>query len=197
MRPPLPEPIAWTSSRNRGKTWITTDSDPTDLMPDDGGIVHSLHTDNQCRAYADACVEDETAALRDRLHMLLSEQSKAATETAALRRRNEAHAQCNGIMAGSPLRYEPECVSLSTKLTLLQIERDDLKSDLIAMQRERDELRENGDRLLDVADSAVAHQQDMIEAVASPLRDTIVRLRDELDAAQADAQRYRSLMGKP
>jgi len=64
-RPPLPAPIAWTSSRDRGKTWITTESDPTDLMPDEGGIVHSLHTDNQCRAYVDAVSAADNAALRE------------------------------------------------------------------------------------------------------------------------------------
>ena len=49
-----------------------------------------------------------------------------------------------------------------------------------------EELQENGNRLLAVADSAVTHQKDMIEAVAGPLRDQIEELR-------ADAERYRWL----
>jgi len=61
---PLPEPIAWTSSRNGGKTWITTNGDPTDLMPDEGGIVHSLHTDNQLRVYAAAVSAAKDARIK-------------------------------------------------------------------------------------------------------------------------------------
>ena len=60
-RPSLTKPIAWTSSRDGGRTWVITESDPTDVMPDGGGIVHSLHTDNQLRRYADACVAVEIA----------------------------------------------------------------------------------------------------------------------------------------
>jgi len=85
----------------------------------------------------------------------------------------------------------------------LQIERDsygkrlaDCENGYQTLEREVAELRENGDRLLAVADSAVAHQRDMIDAVAEPLRDTIDKLRVALDAALADAQRYRALYGK-
>ena len=61
---PLPEPIAWTSSRNGGKTWITTNGDPTDLMPDEGGIVHSLHTADQMHAHAAAVSADKDARIK-------------------------------------------------------------------------------------------------------------------------------------
>jgi hypothetical protein len=42
-------------------------------------------------------------------------------------------------------------------------------------------LRENGQRLLAVADSAVQHQHDMIEAACAPLRERVMAL--ERDAA--------------
>jgi len=79
------------------------------------------------------------------------------------------------------------------------------------LREEVADLRENGNRLLAVADSAVQHQKDMIDAVAEPLRDRIQALMEEAsciraerdnaradrDAFREDAQRYRSLMGKP
>jgi len=81
---PLPEPIAWTSSRNGGKTWITTNGDPTDLMPDEGGIVHSLHTDNQLRVYAaavSAAKDERIKVLEDALAEVLKFQSAPTQPT--------------------------------------------------------------------------------------------------------------------
>lgn len=60
---------------------------------------------------------------------------------------------------------------------------------------QRDELREriaelqnNGARLLAVADSAAAHQREMIEAACAPLHERIAEL-------ERDAARYRWLRG--
>jgi uncharacterized coiled-coil DUF342 family protein len=118
---------------------------------------------------------------------------EAADEIKKLRTENAAIRE---LMNNYNLGGWTDSLTLIKERDKLQIKSDDLKSDMIAMQRERDELRENGDRLRAVADSAVAHQQDMIEAVAGPLRDTIDKLRKELDAALIDAANYRSLMGK-
>lgn len=87
---PLPEPIAWTSSRNGGKTWITTDGDPTELMPDKGGIVHSLHTDNQLRAYAAAQSAADNAALRAELLRENADHRETIEDAAAVVRENAA-----------------------------------------------------------------------------------------------------------
>jgi hypothetical protein len=44
-------------------------------------------------------------------------------------------------------------------------------------------LRENGQRLLAVADSAVQHQHDMIEAACAPLRERVRVLEGALEGA--------------
>lgn len=59
--------------------------------------------------------------------------------------------------------------------------------EVVSLRAQVDALRENGDRLLAVADSAVEHQREMIEAVAGPLR-------AEVESLRADAQRYRLLL---
>jgi hypothetical protein len=58
------------------------------------------------------------------------------------------------------------------------------------IQMERDALRENGQRLLAVADSAVQHQHDMIEAACTPLRERIKVLEQALQSIEHDSKYF-------
>ena len=75
-----------------------------------------------------------------------------------------------------------EIEALRELLRRCRSERDELVDDLYGRIRE---LQENGERLREIADEAVRTQQDMIEAVAGPLRAEIIRLRDELASKSA------------
>ena len=95
-------------------------------------------------------------------------------------------------LISGPLRFSASEDDAKRLAAELQSHNDEV----VSLRAQVESLRENGDRLLAVADSAVEHQRDMIEAVAGPLRAEVDALKKNLDYLNADRENLRMFVSK-